>query len=143
MEALITLDCGYYSKNIIDVIKLFQKIEWELYNSQGKIEFLPLGDKEDFDWQYEEMSETEFYDIVSQKIVCKEMVGVNLFHKNGIEGISLLAYNTNQIILNISINRRMVDEKYTDVTWYLSNIIYKLWELGVRLLSYKLEEFED
>ena len=54
-----------------------------------------------------------------------------------------MAANTSQIILSITINRKTIKGKYTDMSWYLENIIYKLLKIGVRLLSYKIEEYED
>lgn len=62
---------------------------------------------------------------------------------NGIEGISLLAETPKQIVLGISVNRRIRKGRYTDMAWYLENIIYKLLDIGVRLLSYELMEYED
>lgn len=76
-------------------------------------------------------------------MIKKEQIGVNLFYNNGAEGISLLTNTTEQIMLSISINRKIIKDKYTDMVWYLENIIYKLFEIDVRLLSYKLEEYED
>ncbi len=61
----------------------------------------------------------------------------------GTEGISLLAYNTEQILLSIIVNRKLLDKYHTDMGWYLEHIIYKFFECGVNILSYKLEEFED
>ena len=54
-----------------------------------------------------------------------------------------MAYNTSQIILSITINRKTVKGKYTDTAWYLQNIIYKFLDIDARLLSYKIEEYED
>lgn len=142
MEALMTLNCSKYSDNIVDVLKLFQQIGWGIYNRQGKIEYLPIGDDE-YDWQCEDISDTKLYDVISNKIAKKEQIGVNLFYNNGDEGISLIAYTTDQIMLSIATNRKIVKENYTDMIWYLENIIYKLFDIGVRLLSYKLEEYED
>lgn len=142
MEALITLDCSNYSENMVDILKVFQQIEWGLYNPQGRIEYLPVGDDDEYNWQCEIMPEIRFYDIINDKIANKELVGVRLFYNNGDESISLLAYDTKQIILGIE-NRKTIDERHTDMIWYLKNIIYKLFEQGIRLLSYKLEEFED
>ena len=48
-----------------------------------------------------------------------------------------------QIILSITINRKTIKGKYTDMSWYLENIIYKFLSSDVRLLSYKIEEYED
>lgn len=143
METLITLNCSNYSENILDIIKLFQQIGWGIYNVQGKVEYLPIGDDDEFDWQCEEMSEVKLYDIISDKIANKEQIGVNLFYNNGSEGISLIAYSTDQIMLSITINRKIIGEGYTDMVWYLQNILYKFFDCGVRVVSYKLEEFED
>ena len=143
MEALMTLDCSNYSENILEVLKIFQQIGWCIHNPQGKVEYLPVGDVDEYDWQCDEKSESELYDIISKKITSKEQIGINLFYCNGAEGISLMACNTSQIILSITINRKTIKGKYTDMAWYLQNIIYKFLDIDVRLLSYKIEEYED
>ncbi|MBQ7781187.1 MAG: hypothetical protein IJ405_04105 [Lachnospiraceae bacterium] len=143
MEALMTLDCSNYSESIVDVLKIFQQIGWYIYNPQGKVEYLPIGDDDEYDWQCKEIAEIELYDIISEKIAKKEQIGINLFYSNGTEGISLMAYNTSQIMLSITINRKTVKGKYTNMAWYLENIIYKFLNIDVRLLSYKIEEYED
>lgn len=143
MEALMTLDCSAYSESIADILRIFQQIGWHIRNPQGKVEYLPIGDDDKYDWQCDEISESELYDIISKKIESKEQIGVNLFYRNGTEGISLMAYNTSQTILSITINRKTVKGKYTDMSWYFENIVYKLLNADVRLLSYKIEEYED
>ena len=104
---------------------------------------MPIVDDDEYDWQCDEISESELYDIISKKIAGKEQIGINLFYCNGTEGISLMAANTSQIILSITINRKTIKGKYTDMSWYLENIIYKFLSSDVRLLSYKIEEYED
>ena len=143
MEALMTLDCSDYSESIADVLKIFQQIGWYIYNPQGKVEYLPIDDDDEYDWQCDEKTESELYDIISKKTAGKEQIGINLFYYGGTEGISLIANNTSQILLSITINRKTVKGKYTDMSWYLENIIYKLLKIDVRLLSYKIEEYED
>ncbi len=143
MEALMTLDCSNYSESIVDVLKIFQQIGWYIYNPQGKVEYLPIGDDDEYDWQCDKIAESELYDVISKKIASKEQIGINLFYSNGTEGVSLMAYNTKQIMLSITINRKLVKGKYTDMAWYLENIIYRLLNIEVRLLSYKIEEYED
>lgn len=88
------------------------------------------------------MSVENFYEIVSKKLAQNEQVGVDLFYK-GTEGISLLAFNTEQILLSIIINRKLLDKCHTDMRWYLEHIIYKFFEFGVNILSYNMEEYED
>lgn len=140
---MITLNCSKDIEKVVDIIKVFQQIGWSIYNSQGKIEYLPIGDNDNYDWQCEKMSESRLYDIIAEKTEIGEQVGINLFYNSGAEGISLLAYNTNQIMLSIVINRKTIAEGYTDMIWYMKNIVCKLFDVGVKILSYKLEEFSD
>ncbi|MBQ7776583.1 MAG: hypothetical protein IJ379_11750 [Lachnospiraceae bacterium] len=143
MEAMILLDCSHYSADMVDVLKVFQQIGWDVYNPQGQVEYVPVGDDDEFNWQCDELSEIEVYEMMTAKIANKEVSAMNLFYNKGHEGICFLAHNTAEVMLSLSINRRTVDGEHTDMAWYLENIIYKLWRLGVRIISYKAEEFED
>ena len=143
MEASMTLNFSAYSENIIDVLKVFQQIGWDIYNAQGKVEYLPVGDKDDFDWQCEKIPRSKLYDIVSEKMAEKEMAGVTLFYDNGVEGISFLADTADEIMLSLSTYRKIIKGKNTDMVWYLENIIYKFFNIGIRILSYTLKEYED
>lgn len=142
MEALIIFDCSNYSKSLVDVLKVFQHIGWQIFNPQNKVEYLPVGDDDNYDWQVDEISESEVFDIISNKIALKEQVGINLYFSYGIEGVSLLAYDTKQIMLSLNINKLTVKDRYTDMSWYIENIIYKLLNYGVKISSYKIEEYE-
>ena len=90
---------------------MMKQIGWDIYNPQGQTEYLPIGDDGMYDWQCEKITESQFYDMVSKKMALREQIGVDLFYKNGIEGISLLADTTEQIMLSISINRKTVKGK--------------------------------
>ena len=68
MEALMTLDCSAYSENIADILRIFQQIGWHIHNPQGKVEYLPIGDGDKYDWQCDEISESELYDVISKKM---------------------------------------------------------------------------
>ena len=43
----------------------------------------------------------------------------------------------------MSIDRKTYKGNNTDMVWYLENIIYKLIDIGVRISSYKLQEYDD
>ena len=58
MEALMTLDCSNYSENIVEVLKIFQQIGWYIYNPQGKVEYLPIDNDDEYDWQCDEKTES-------------------------------------------------------------------------------------
>lgn len=135
------LNCSYYSDDMIDIIKAFHQIGWVIYDSQDKVEYLPVGDDDEYNWRCERMSEKDIYEIISMKKNNKEQIGIKLY--NNSRGVSLVASDTTQIMLSISINRKLVKEKHTDMVWYIENIIYKLLNIGVDILAYSLEEFED
>lgn len=143
MEAIITLNGKAFSESIVDIVKEFQKIGWGILNPQGMVEYLPVGDNERYNWKEENIEESKLYDILLTKIARKELVGINLFYHGGTEGISMIADNTEEIILGLSINRKIINDNHTDTAWYLENIIYKLLDNGVRLLAYKVKEQED
>lgn len=50
MEASITLDFSLYSENITDILKAFQKIGWNIYNSKEEVEYIPIGDDGMYNW---------------------------------------------------------------------------------------------
>ncbi len=104
---------------------------------------MPLNDNDMYNWKCEILSESKSYDIISKKIANREIAGISLFYNKGSERVSLLAHNTSEILLSIVTNRRIIRENNTDMAWYIENIIYKLLNHNVRLLSYQLEEFED
>lgn len=143
MEASITLDCSNYSENIIDIIKIFQRIGWNTHNSQGEVTYLPIGDNDMYNWVKQKLSKDELYTIISHKIIANEQIGIDLFYNNGNEGLSLLAYNTSQILLSLSINRKRIDTRHTDMVWYWDNIIHRFMNEGIELLSYTLKEYDD
>ena len=143
MEATMILDCSSYSDNIIEILKKFKQIGWDIHRQQGETEFLPVGDDDMYEWQCEKISEIKLYEIVSKKMALREQIGVNLFYGNGSEGISLLADTTKEIMLSMSIDRKTYKGNNTDMIWYLENIIYKLIDIGVRISSYKLQEYDD
>lgn len=97
MEAMITLNCEKYSDNIIDVLKLFQDIGWDIYDTQGMVEFLPINDSGQYNWKREKISELKLYNIISDKIMHGEQIGIILFYNNGCEGIHLLQKAQNKL----------------------------------------------
>ena len=143
MEASIILDCSNYSESITDILKIFQRIGWNTRNSQGEVTYLPIGDSDMYNWVKQKISEEELYTIISNKIITGEQIGIDLFYNTSSEGLSLLAYNTSQIILSLSINRKLIDTRHTDMAWYWENIIHKFINEGVELLSYNIKEYDD
>lgn len=144
-EAIMEINCSRYSEKIIDVINLFNESGWKYYNSDKQIEYLPLGDNDNFDWQYDFLSEKELQELVNDKQNNSERVGLNLYYEGSVEGLTLLAEDTREIMISLNINRRTVEqnnESLTDIGWYFDNIIQKLKERKCPIEYIKFEEYK-
>lgn len=57
-----------------------------------------------------------------------------------------MAKNTKEIIIDLNINRKTVEnnrESITDIGWYFNNIIQNFFERGCPIDSIKFEEYVD
>lgn len=145
-EAIIEMDCSRYSEKIIDIINLFNNVGWKYYDGDENVEYLPLGDDDDFDWQKQNLSEKDLCDLVNRKQAAFEIVGINLFYNDSNEGITFLASNTKEIVLNLNLYRRTLNDdsrdSITDIGWYFDNIIQKIKEKECPIDYIKFEEYE-
>lgn len=135
-QASLTLDCSLYSDSIADIITAFNQIGW---GYQGDIKkYLPLHDDDMFEWQAEAVTIEELLSIITNKQACGELCGVVLYDQNSDRGISLLAKDTKEIMLNIMINRKTICGGFTDISWYIEHIAARLEKTGckVQFLEY-------
>lgn len=144
IEAMIEINFARFSLKITDVINVFEKVGWKYINADNKVEYLPIGDDDDYDWQEEYMSKEELKTLIDLKQKNGEKIGINLFYNDGTEGITLLADDTRQVLLGLSINRRTLsDSEYTDMGWYIERMLQKLREEKCQIDYYKIEEYVD
>lgn len=127
-EAILSINCESYSDSIVDIIVLLNKIGWGYKDDQ--IEYLPLNDNDMFDWRKEPLSLEKLFSVISQKQDNGELTGVVLYHKNSDKGITLLARDTKEINLSIDINRKTIENEFTDISWYITNIAAELEKNG-------------
>lgn len=139
MDASITLNCSCYSNYLEELIELFENIGWKLTSEEG---YLPLGDKGDFDWVYDNISKEEMKNIIRQKQERNELIGIYFIKINSKEGFSVLAREMSDICIHLEINRKTYDGVYTDFEWYKENFIDFLEKCSA-LVSYQFEESED
>ena len=143
-EAMIELKCVCEQKNISFLIDLLCNAGWTVFNDLGEIEYLPLGDDEDFCWQEEKKTYDELKEILLLKQQNDEFIGVNLFYSGTNQGISFLGRNIDDVVISININRKTIGEEIdslTDFEWYFSRIIKVLHEEKSLSVSYKIEDF--
>jgi len=118
------IDTNIYSA--IEIIKNMLNNGWRVIH-KNKIFYLPVGDIGDFIWQSEKIDENEFLELVKEKEIAHEIIGVSMYWKDSDIGFSLIIFETYDLSFNIMINRIRIDlsNKYdvTDVSWYLERIL--------------------
>lgn len=145
-EAIITINCERYSEKIVDIINLFVQSEWKYYGDDKKTEYLPLGADDDFGWQKDFLLEEELQEIIQKKQDKHEFVGLTMYHENSNVGVTILAKNTKEMVINLDINRKTVEdnrEAITDIGWYFSNIVQRFKEKACFCDYVKFEEYID
>lgn len=145
-EALMEINCSRYSERIVDIIKLFDELGWRYYDAEKNIVYLPFGDDDNYDWQKKFLSENELHKLINSKQDNFEQIGLDLYYENSEEGLTLLAKNTKEIVIDLNINRRTVEnnrESITDIGWYFNNIIQRFKERGCPIDYIKFEEYTD
>ena len=107
------------SRKIIDSLL---NSEWCLVNN-NKIYYLPLGDDDDFDWQENQITKDNFFEIVKQKEDTKEIIGVGLTWANTDIGVILLIHTNYQLSFSLTVNRKKLQGNITNFNWYLEKIL--------------------
>jgi hypothetical protein len=125
----------------MQLINIFILNNWRLQDN-GKVSYLPLGDDDDFDWQYNEIMVEELMNIVSKKEVCGEIIGLLMLWDTTDIGVQLLIRSELELSFSISVNRKTIDNgNITDVNWYLEKIITLLKKNDYIVESFAFEEY--
>ena len=146
-EASIEINCERYSRRLSEIIELLDMIGWGFFDEDDNVEYLPLGDRGDYNWQIgASMSKGELYRLIGRKQERGEMVGLVMYYCDTDVGITLLAENTASIMIMLNINRRTLGEDFyeiTDIGWYTSNLVHKLIRNGCPVDLFQYEEIES
>ena len=145
-EAMIELNCICEQRDITLLVDLLCNGGWTVHNEKGNIEYLPIGDDEDFCWQEDNISYEELKKILVVKQQKGELVGIHLFYEGTSHGVSLLARDVQKVVISIDINRNTIGEERNSLTnfeWYFSKLIMMLNKEKSLLFSYKFEDYID
>lgn len=123
---------------------------WNL-DHQGKITYLPVGDKDDFSWEWMDISQKEILaGIIADKEKAEEIVGVVIFNEKDPTGGQLLIHPSEEmkgqeirrIDFILDANRKKLDNAFelTDVSWYLPRYIPALMASGINICNVQWEE---
>ena len=144
-EASFALNCSGFSGSVTDFIRLLTSLGWSCYDGDNHAEYLPVGDKDSFDWQMGEITESGLYAIFDQKWQAGETVGVVLYYRDTEYGVTLLSADVSEILIIPNINRRTLDDdedSMTDVNWYAERLFQKLLWYNCGMTDFQFEEYE-
>ena len=145
-EASFELNCSDFSGSVTDFIKILNSLGWSYYDSDNHAEYLPLGDRDSFDWEIGEMTESGLYALFDRKLQAGETVGLVLYYRDTEHGVTLLAADISEILIIPNINRKTLDDDHdsmTDVSWYAERLFQKLLWYDCGMTNFQFEEYED
>ena len=128
---------GFISR--IELIKRLLDFGW-VFDVDGTISYLPIGDHDGFDWQFQKIGSKELFKILTQKEKNNERIGVSItWEETSVGGILLL--QDDEISFSIDINRKRInDSSITDVSWYLPKLILPLNFEAIQVESIEFRE---
>ena len=132
---------GYRNTDIVTTINNLIKAGWSLSNGFDNITYLPLNDKDDYNWTSMPLEDSnDFFEVAQKKEREKEVVGVIMTIKGTIIGGEFLFFNKENLSININFNRKKLEFcEVTDINWYLEKIypILDKIELGIEEVHFK------
>jgi len=143
MSVSANIHVNAVQKNTISVWKIIKALldnGWEIFKN-GKITFLPLHDNDMYNWKDGSLTLTEFKSNLDEKENLSETIGVILY--KGDIGVTLLFMSCCEFIVGCDINRKVLpDSGITDLSWYLSNIIIPIKEIGFEISDIHCDEYK-
>lgn len=115
-EALLEMNCERYSEKIEDIIFLMNTVNWNYCDSEGNVQYLPLGDNGRYDWQKENLTEKQVRELLQAKQGRKEQIGINLYFGDTGIGVTVLAEGTKEILIDLCINRKTIGNSSDSLT---------------------------
>ncbi|RZF53644.1 hypothetical protein EXE30_06625 [Acinetobacter halotolerans] len=124
----MSISSGLYVKIVsndnspMEILELIYQAGWN-FNDHGLKAYLPIHDNDDFNWNFDAISDEELLLILNHKNSLREMLGVVLTWRDSNIGGEFLLDFEGGITVSLSINRQILLENITNVNWYLERII--------------------
>lgn len=128
MSVSASIDFNFYSNSInitpLLLITILISNGWALSDCGGK-SYLPIGDIDDFDWQYSKsITDDEIIQICAIKFENQEIIGLGLTWLDSNIGGDFLFYPNGDLSFLLNIGRiENPSTALTDFNWYLEKIV--------------------
>lgn len=136
IDLQIEIDEGMGMVGLIEVLCSYG---WG-FNYDGMVFYLPPGDKDSFSWVRGLVSDEELIKILKQKERNSESIGVTMIWASSGVGGEFNLFPDGLMSVNLSVNRKITDQGFTDVNWYLEKVVYPIRHASVRIESIEFTE---
>lgn len=147
VQASITISFSIIKGRVspIEIINTLLSKGWT-FNDHGGITYLPLGENEGFDWNFQEkISGDLIMEIIKEKEQRQEVIGVAMTWHNTNTGGLFMFREDNQLSILVNINRKTFPDsgglEITDVNWYLSRLLPVFSKNNLFVEFFSFEEF--
>lgn len=130
------------------ILEMLAVSQWSFVNQHGNAMYLPIGDRDSFNWQADKMDTKSLMMILSTKAQQGELIGVSLYWKDSSVGGSLLLWQEKEaeqekihapFCFSLDSDRQILSGDYnckiTDVNWYLTKLL-PVFNQGDSLVEY-------
>ncbi|TCP64411.1 hypothetical protein [Baia soyae] len=117
---------------------LFQSLMsngWKYHDECGKVFYLPVGDIDDYDWQYEKMSLDQLQELVQRKMDQNEVIGISITWGDTDVGGDFLIWPDGNCSFMVNKNRKILIGRVTDFSWYLAKLIPAVDSRDIRMIG--------
>lgn len=130
----------------VDIINCLLKFGWSLYSSENTVIYTGLGDSDDFDFLKERITESEYFRIVTQKELSKEVIAFSLFYEENCYRYrinTLIMPNRTVVISPDDETRKLLipDLNILDTNWYFSKILPPLLNADILIETYSFQQY--
>jgi hypothetical protein len=125
-------------KNTVELLEIWLNNGWS-FNDHNHISYLPLGDKDEFNWQHAMLASwPDIAEILKKKDESHELIGlVMTWKETAIGGEFLVFPDGKRLSINWNVNRRTLKYcmNFTDHSWYISRILPPLLKEHIEIES--------
>lgn len=137
MSHSLSIDFILNERLSINKVLEILKQDWS-FNDSGKINYLPLGDKE-YNWTYSALSNEIIVikELIEKQKKCED-VGIHIIHrKRNLGGALVYFYDSNTLSLSCTINRLKLKGdpfgRFSDINFYTSELLEVLYKCGAQI----------
>lgn len=146
MSKIISMNILFHDNinlNIRNLLEVLKNNGWSFIH-KGKVNYLPIGDNDDYEWVNEEISANDVLDLLTIKEEKGEKNGISLYWDDSNIGVNLLVHSANEISFDLCYNLKECcteeNSNITDINWYYCKLIMCFIKANYPILEVQYSE---